>query len=185
MFHLSIKESRINIDFLTEPDAARDVFPFIRVQEDLAACLIQGSSIVFKFCYEKEIEGILPNNGKIIASINITDIVGALTMKGLALPRLVDKDSYDIYALCGFYGGDPYKASESFMNRVEKVELTRKEKDVTQLSMRRIGQAFGSIDSYGVFAASRFIGADVNSDVYLRVSTFLKNLRRALAPAGA
>jgi len=167
-------------DFLAEPKAAKKAFPLIKVQEDLTACLIEGSSIVFKFYYEAEIEGTLPNNGKIITQINIADIVGALTMKGLVLPRLIDKDSYDIYAISGFYGGNPNKASESYANHVKKAKLTVREKSIIQFSMSRINQAFRSIDSYGVFAVSRFAGTNVDSDVYLRVSTFLKNVSSVL-----
>lgn len=178
---LDQREYRIDVDFLTEPEAARSVFPFISVQEDLAACLIEGSSIVFKFYYETEIEGILPNNGKIITTINIADIVGALTMKGLALPRLIDKDSYDIYALCGFYGGNPDKASESYIDRLKKAELVSRERSIIQLSIRRINQAFRSMDSHGIFAVSRFVGTNINSDVYLRINTFLKNIRAVFA----
>lgn len=73
----------------------------------------------------------LPNNGKIITTINTADIVGALTMKGLALPRLSDKDGYDIYALCGFYGDNPNKASESYIDGLEKAELTVEKKAYT------------------------------------------------------
>jgi hypothetical protein len=53
---LDKKEYTINLDFLTEPKAAKQIIPFIKVQEDLTACLIEGSSIVFKFKYENEIE---------------------------------------------------------------------------------------------------------------------------------
>lgn len=173
---LDKKEYRIGVDFLTEPKAARKVFPLIKVQEDLTACLIEGSSLVFKFYYEAEIEGTLSDNGRIVTAINIADIVGALTMKGLALPRLIDKDSYDIYAISGFYGGNPDKASENYVNLVKKAKLTAKERGIIQFSMSRISQAFRSIDSYGIFAVSRFIGTNINSDVYLRVSTFLKNV---------
>jgi len=110
-----------------------------------------------------------------VVTINVADIVGALTMKGLALPRLVDKDSYDIYAISGFYGGNPTKASENYLNRLKEAKLTTRERNVIQHSMGRINQAFRSLDSYGVLAVSRFFGANINSDVYLRTSTFLKN----------
>lgn len=173
---LDKKEYRIGIDFLTEPRAAKKVLPLIKVQENLTACLIKGSSIVFKFRFEIEMEGTLPKGGKIGVTINIADIVGALTMKGLALPRLIDKDSYDIYAISGFYGGNPTKASETYLNRLKEEKLTTRERNVIQLSMSRINQAFRSIDSYGVFAVSRFFGADISSDVYVRTSTFLKNI---------
>ena len=173
---LDKKEYRIGIDFLTEPSAAKKAFPLIKVQEDLTACLIGGSSIVFKFQYETEIEGTLPKGGKAVITINTADIVGALTMKGLALARLIDKDSYDIYAISGFYGGNPTKASETYLSRLKEAKLTTRERNVIQLSLRRINQAFRSIDSYGIFAVSRFVGADISSDVHLRTSTFLKNV---------
>jgi len=96
---LDKKEYTINLDFLTEPKAAKQIIPFIKVQEDLTARLIEGSSIVFKFKCGNEIEAVLPSNGKIAVMVNTANIVGALTMKGLALPRMNDKDSYDIYAL--------------------------------------------------------------------------------------
>lgn len=117
---LDKKEYRIGIDFLTEPRAAKKILLLIKVQENLTACLIKGSSIVFKFKWETEIEGTLPKGGKIGVTINIADIVGALTMKGLALPRLIDKDSYDIYAISGFYKGGPTKASETYLNRLKE-----------------------------------------------------------------
>jgi len=173
---LDKKKYRIGIDFLTEPRAAKKALPLVKVQENLTACLIEGSSIVFKFKWKTQIEATLPKGGKIGITTNIADIVGALTMKGLALPRLIDKDSYDIYAISGFYGGNPEKASETYMNRLKEAKLTTRERNVIQPSISRINQAFRTIDSYGVFAVSRFYGADISSDVYLRTSTFLKNI---------
>jgi len=173
---LDKREYRICIDFLTEPQAAKKVLPLIKVQDDLTACLIDGSSLVFKFHYENEIEGILPKGGKITIAINTADIVGALTMKGLALPRLVDKDSYDIYAISGFHGGSPAKASEIYLDHVRKARLSTKEKSIIQLSRSRINQAFRTINSYGVLAASRFVGTDISTDVYMRTNTFLQEI---------
>jgi len=173
---LDKKEYRIGIDFLTEPEAMKKVLPLIKVQEDLAACLIDGSSIVFKFRYQNEIDGTLPNGGKAKVTINVANIVGALTMKALALPRLVDKDSYDVYAISGFCGGNPANASEIYLNQMKKTRLPSKEKQIIQSSLSRIGQAFRTIDSYGVFAVSRFIGTDIGSDVHMRINTFLRNV---------
>jgi len=177
---LDEKEYLVSIDFLTEPTAARKVLKLIKVQEDLTACLIEGSSIVFRFRYENEVEGTLPKGGRAVVVVDVADIVGALTMKGLALPRLVDKDSYDIYAISGFCSGSPEKASETYLNRLEEAKLTARERNVIKLSLSRINQAFRSIDSYGVFATSRFVGTDVSSDVYVRTNTFLKNVSRFL-----
>jgi len=178
---LDKKEYNIALDFLTEPQAAQKALPLTKVQKDLTACLIPGSNIVFKFQYENEIEGTLPKGGKATVTINTADIVGALTMKGLALPRLIDKDSYDIYAMSGFYGGNPSKASETYLNHIKKAKLSTKEKSTVQLSLRRINQAFKTTDSYGVFAAARFVEADIISDVYVRTNTFLKKANRILS----
>jgi hypothetical protein len=177
---LDKKEYGINIDFLTEPEAAKQILPLIRVQDELTACLIEGSSIVFKFLYENEIEATLRNNGKISVAVNTANIVGALAMKGLALPRLNDKDSYDIYAMTGYYGGDPIKASKTYVDRITKTNLTSKEKNTIQLSLNRINLAFKTLDSYGVHSVSRFMGADVNADVHTRINTFIKNTRKTL-----
>lgn len=177
---LDKKEHRIDVDFLTEPEAAKKALPFIKVQKDLTACLIPGSSIVFKFQHENEIQGTLPRDGKITVAINISNIVGALTLKGLALPRLIDKDSYDIYAMTGFHGGNPTKASEIYLDHIKKAKLSTGEKDILQLSLSRINQAFGTIDSYGVFAVTRFVETDISSDVYMRTSTFLKEVNQVL-----
>ncbi len=178
---LDKKEYSVAVDFLTEPQATKKAFPLIRVQKDLTACLIPGSSIVFKFQYRNEIEGTFPKGGKATVAIRMADIVGALTMKGLALPRLVDKDSYDIYAMSGFCGGNPSKASEIYLNHVRKAKLSTKEKSIVQFSLRRINQAFKTIDSYGVFAVARFVEADISSDVYVRTNTFLKEVGRILS----
>jgi hypothetical protein len=177
---LDKKEYGINVDFLTEPEAAEQILPFIRVQDDLTACLIEGSSIVFKFQCENEVEATLPNNGKISVTVNTANIVGALTMKGLALPRLNDKDSYDIYAITGYCGGDPLKASKAYMNHITKTNLTTNEKGTIQLSLSRINQAFKTLDSYGVHSVARFIGADVKTDAHIRINTFMKNITETL-----
>lgn len=173
---LDKKEYTINLDFLTEPKAAKQIIPLIKVQEDLTACLIEGSSIVFKFKYENEIEATLPNNGKISVNVNTANIVGALTMKGLALPRLNDKDSYDIYAITGYYKGNPKEAAKEYMDHLRKTKLTKKETATIRLSLDIISKAFKTLDSYGVHSVSRFIGTNIDADVYARTNAFLKDV---------
>ncbi|MGB9778589.1 MAG: hypothetical protein ACPLW8_04210 [Candidatus Bathyarchaeales archaeon] len=177
---LDKKEYTINLDFLTEPEAAEQIIPFIKVQEDLTACLIEGSNVVFKFKCENEIEATLPNNGKILVSVYTANIVGALTMKGLALPRLNDKDSYDIYAITGYYKGNPIEASKAYIEYIRKANLTTEERATIRLSLNRINQAFKTVDSYGVHSVSRFVGTNVNADAYTRTSTFIKNVMQTV-----
>ena len=108
----------LHIDLLTEPEAALDQDILIDVQEDLRACLIPGISVVFDHYFEQELEAVLPGDGEASHSIDMADIIGTLTTKGNALPRLKDKDSHDIHAITGFSGGSPIAAAKEFMDLV-------------------------------------------------------------------
>jgi len=72
------------------------------------------------------------NDDKITVKINLADIVEALTMKGLTLPRLVDKDSYAMYIMSGFHGGNPTKASGGYLNRFKEVSSAKEGGNTTQ-----------------------------------------------------
>ncbi len=63
------------------------------VQADLKACIIEGCSIVFNHNFELEVRAVMPNDGEASAKLNCANIVASLTMKGLALYRMKDKDS--------------------------------------------------------------------------------------------
>jgi hypothetical protein len=167
---------RLNVDFLTEPESAMRVSSFVKVQVDLSACLIAGSSIVFKLNCEEDIEGMLPGDGRISVGVAVADVAGSLTMKGLALPRLNDKDGYDVYAIAGFHGGDPKKASEAYVRSIGEVKLATTEQNTVQLGLDRIRGMFGAMDSYGVFAVSRFMNADMSGDVFARVNAFTRGV---------
>jgi hypothetical protein len=179
---LDKKEYSIGVDFLTEPRAAEPILPLIKVQDDLTACLIEGSSIVFKFQYENQVKATLPQNGEISVTVNTANVVGALTMKGLALPRLNDKDSYDIYAITGYHEGDPARASKAYIDHIRKTSLTPNEQNTIRMSLNRINQAFRTLDSYAVHSVSRFVGADINTDVHMRTNAFMKNVMQTLNP---
>ncbi|MHA1410596.1 MAG: hypothetical protein ACTSQY_09890 [Candidatus Odinarchaeia archaeon] len=64
----------------------------------------------------RTIEDVLSSVGEGAADIRISDIIGALTMKGRALgrPGKLEKDAYDGYVLAGFHGGDPENAASLF-----------------------------------------------------------------------
>lgn len=170
------KEYRVELDFLTEPSAAEQAYPLVKVQQDLRACLIEGSSIVFKFNCKRTVDGVLPGNGRITVEIRMASVVGSLTMKGLALSRLNDKDSYDIYAVAGFHGGGPEQASQAFLNDLGIVRMKTTELSVLNDSFSRIRTAFGDSSSQGPYAVTRFIGQDINVESYMRVNAFLEGL---------
>lgn len=120
-FHRIVKsaldgvEHSIKVDFITEPEAAERLSgkQFMAVQRDLQAVIIRGSGIVFSHNFEHTIEGVLPSGASTKALTNISDIVGSLTTKGLALKgRYKEKDAYDIYFALRHYEGGPKRVAE-------------------------------------------------------------------------
>ena len=174
---VSGKSFTVHLDLLTEPEAALSQGFLVEVQEDLQACLIPGIGIVFDHCYEQELEATLPGGGEARHAVDVANIVGTLTTKGNALPRLKDKDSYDIYAVAGHHGGSPMRAAERF-NAL--IQLKGSEDDPTIVrALRNIRYGFSSPTRYGCFSVSRFVGSDgsVRSDAYQRVMAFLEGLK--------
>lgn len=172
----STQTFEIKLDLLTEPDAAIELDFLIDVQEDLRACLIRGISIVFDFNYEEHVEAILPDGGKASKTIDVADIVGSLTTKGLALPRLKDKDSYDIYTVAGFHAGSPVRAADVFSHLIQTKNQNKN--SIILEALRNIRNGFASLARYGCFATARFIGSNgaVRNDAYQRVTTFIESL---------
>lgn len=95
------REHTIPVDFITEPEEARKLHAqFFRIQKDLHVVIIPRCNIVFSHNFEHVVRGILPDNGETGVHINIADLAGSLTMKGLALQgRYKEKDPYDIYLM--------------------------------------------------------------------------------------
>jgi hypothetical protein len=143
------------------------------VQQDLKACIIEGCSVVFNHNFEVELKATIPADGEMSARFDCADIVASLTMKGLALYRVKDKNSYDIYSMAGFYGGGPKEASANFMEAVGD----KRPNSVTQKALDQIKDAFASEVSQGPTAVGRFIGSEAaRIDSHQRVSTFLQGL---------
>jgi hypothetical protein len=168
-------EHKVELDFLTEPEGAEKLPSewLASVQQDLKACIIEGCSVVFDHNLEAELGAAMPGDGEASAKVNCANIVASLTMKGLALYRMKDKDSYDIYAVAGFCGGGPKQASAVFMNSLQGKEV----KKVTQDALGEIREAFISLTSQGPTAVNRFFGTEyVRTDSYQRIRTFLEGL---------
>jgi hypothetical protein len=105
-------EYRIEVDFISEPDVVERLSSdkFLAVQRDLQAVVIRGSSVVFSHNFEHRIEGILPSGAETKAVAKVSDVVGCLATKGLALKgRYKEKDAYDIYFVLRYYKGGPKK----------------------------------------------------------------------------
>lgn len=168
---------RVEVDFLTEPGGAEKLPEdwLASVQSDLKACVIEGCSIVFRHNHEVGLRAVMPEDGEASAKLNCADIVGSLTMKGLALYRMKDKDSYDIYAVAGFHGGGPKQASDTFMKIIR--ERDKGPSKTTLNALNEIRDAFASPISQGPTAVERFIGSeDARNESYQRVRIFLQSL---------
>jgi len=174
----------IHLDFLTEPDVAKEVVDserLVEVQNDLKACLIEGICIVFGFNYDETIEATIPNDGKANAHVNVANIVGSLTTKGQApRGRFKEKDYYDIYAVAGFHEGDPQKAGIAFVRSVKEKDCPIKNSIILS-SLSTIKTAFSSPSKIGPSMVSRFIGSDVTTDAFERVNEFLSVVEAALS----
>jgi len=149
------------------------------VQSDLKACVIEGCSVVFGHNSEVELRAVIPDSGEASAKFYCADIVGSLIMKGLALYRMKDKDSYDIYAVAGFFGGGPKSASAAFLDSL-KCEGFEK---VTQNALSEIRERFRTLRSEGPFQVAYFLAPEdeearerIQGDAYITFRLFLENL---------
>lgn len=96
----------IGVDFLTpEPPVGKGKSRRHRqVQPDLKARILPGCEIALAHHITCALQGVLPGNGHTTISFKVADVVASLALKGLALgKRYVEKDAYDIYALCAYY----------------------------------------------------------------------------------
>ena len=169
-------EYRVEVDFLTEPEGAEKLPSewLASVQQDLKACIIEGCSVVFDHNHEVELRAVMPSDGEATATFNCADIVASLTMKGLALYRMKDKDSYDIYAVAGFHRGGPKSASAAFLAALKG----KGHEKATENALNEIRDAFRSVTSQGPTAVARFVvSEDVRVDSYQRLRTFLEGLQ--------
>ena len=166
---------RVEVDFLTEPEGADRLSGdwLASVQQDLRACIIEGCSVVFRHNHEVSLRAVMPSGGEASARFNCANIVASLTMKGLALYRMKDKDSYDIYSIAGFYNRGPKQASEAFMSAVKK---NGSDETVAE-ALAEIRDSFASTTSQGPSAVMRFVGSeDARTDSFRRVSIFLQGV---------
>lgn len=170
----------IELDFLSQPEALTSIpQKFIKVQEDLTAVIIPGLSLAFRFSFEAEFSGELLDGSELSTQMKVADIVSMVGLKGHALGRILklEKDCYDLYAICGFTAGNPVKAADEFRLRFKPESMN--EKRFIEEALKRIGGYFGSENGRGPLAVSRFYGMDEarRVDSYQRLHTFLKNVQ--------
>lgn len=157
-FYRSVKspldgtEHVIEVDFISEPDVVKRLLPdkFLAVQKDLHAVVIRGSSIVFSHNFEHNITGVLPSGAETRALAKVSDVVGSLATKGLALKgRYKEKDAYDIYFVLRYYEGGPRKAAEEVRSFLGE--------SIVAEALEEIKDKFGNVRSEGPFQVAYFL----------------------------
>jgi len=98
-------EKAIQVDFLgPEYGGTKKGHRHQIVQDDFFLRKAHGADIVFDHSYEITVEGKLPGGAEGKTKLNIADIVGSLTMKGIVLgDRFKHKDAYDVFSLVRYY----------------------------------------------------------------------------------
>ena len=157
-FYRSVKspldgiEYVIEVDFISEPDVVKRLSPgkFLAVQKDLQAVVIRGSSVVFSHNFEHNITGVLPSGAETRALAKVSDAVGSLATKGLALKgRYKEKDAYDIYFVLRYYKGGPKKVAEEVRSFLGE--------SVVAEALEEIRDKFRSVRSEGPFQVAYFL----------------------------
>jgi hypothetical protein len=183
-FYRSVKspldgmEYAIEVDFISEPDVVRRLLPdkFLAVQRDLQAVVIHGSSVVFSHSFEHKIEGVLPTGAETRALSRISDVVGSLATKGLALKgQYKEKDAYDIYSVLRYCRGGAKRVAEEVRSFVSEPIIAE--------ALEAIKDKFGTARSEGPFQVARFLAPEderlreqIQGEAYAVVRAFVENL---------
>jgi Nucleotidyl transferase AbiEii toxin, Type IV TA system len=177
-----VEDLKIELDFLSEQEALQAIpSGFVNVQEDLSAVIIPGSSIALRSNFEAETTGTLPDGSELSSRVKVADLVAMTALKGHALgrPRKLEKDCYDLYAICGFTGGDPSTSSAQFASHLLSGRILPSDRRFVSEGLERLEAYFRTQNSRGPLAVSRFYGIDQSKqiDSHARVSTFLRGVQ--------
>jgi hypothetical protein len=185
-FYRSVKspldgaEYKIEVDFISEPYVVKRLSPkkLLAVQRDLQAVVIPGSSIVFSHNFEHEVEGVLPSGAETKVLAKVSDVVGSLATKGLALKgRYKEKDAYDIYFVLRHYGGGPEKVAEEVRGFINE--------PVVAEALEEIRDKFRTARSEGPFQVAYFLAPEderlrerIQGEAYAVLRTFFGSLEK-------
>ena len=145
------------------------------VQDDLLARKARGADVVFEHNFTYPLAGVLPTGIEAAAEIQIADVVGCLTTKGIAIgQRYAEKDAYDIYAVVANYKSGASDAAAEvapFLNN-----------GLIHEAISNIGNKFQTIRAPGPQWVATFLGTSVEerervaADAYVQVTRFLEGI---------
>ena len=185
-FYRSVKspldsiEYVIKVDFISEPDVVRRLLPgkLLPVQKDLQAVVIPGSSVVFSHNFEHNIKGVLPSGAETKALAKVSDVVGSLATKGLALKGWYkEKDAYDVYFVLRYYKGGPRKVAEEVRSFLGELVVAE--------ALEEIRDKFRSVRAEGPFQVAYFLAPEderlrerIQGEAYAVLRAFFDGLKR-------
>lgn len=147
------QDHMIRVDFLTPrplPGQGRS-HRHREVQSDLQARTLEGAEVALTHWFWCELETRLPDGAQTRVRLKVADIVGALTLKGLAMgDRYVEKDAYDIYALCAYSPGGPQAVATALKPYMGEAPVAK--------GVRIIAEKFRALDAEGPTWVASFLG---------------------------
>jgi hypothetical protein len=106
----------IRVDFLTPRPLAGEgrTHRHREVQRDLRARTLEGAEVAIAHWFWYELDALLPDGAAARTRLKVTDIVGSLALKGIAIgDRYAEKDAYDIYTVCAHCAGGPCAVADA------------------------------------------------------------------------
>ncbi len=169
-------EEHIQVDFLgPEYGGTTKKHSHQVIQDDFLVRKARGADIVFEHALDMTIEGKLPNGGEGRTIIKIADIVGILTMKGIAMgSRYKEKDAYDLMSLLLYYKNGPLAVAEEIR--------PFQEHGLVKEALQAMREKFRSPESEGPTWTADFqeaqgeIRDQVKTQAYLQMQRFLRAL---------
>lgn len=159
----------IRVDLLTsKPLPGEGRSPRHRqVQPDLRARTLEGAEVALSHWFWYDLETQLSDGAQARVRLKVADLVGSLALKGIAIgDRYVEKDAYDIYALCAHYRGGPPAVAETVQPFLHE--------DPVQRGFRSIAGRFRALDAEGPTWVATFLGeGDPERSARIRQDAFM------------
>lgn len=159
------KPYTIRVDFLTHRNDARPGrHAHLPVQDGLLARKITGCEAAFTHRTTVTLTGTLPDGGEITLPIEMADLVGCLTMKGIVLgERYREKDAYDLHAVLAHYQRGPRDVADAFRPYLQE--------PLVRDALTGIRAAFGAREAHGPAWVAAFLVHPMMREEYERVIT--------------
>jgi len=163
------KSYKIRVDFLThQHDLRQGEHRHLPVQDDLLARKTKGCEVAFQHNTDFDLEGELPEGGRIKVQIHMADLVGCLAMKGIVLgERYKGKDAYDIYVLMAHYKNGPRDVADEIRPHLLNQDVND--------AVNNIRSAFATREANGPAWVAAFFPV-ISSDERERLITAILNV---------